>query len=144
MNKDIISAINQVKCAPLNHVFRTAVDESLCTLAFDGEYSIWLTHFLTAGSLFFVLLVSTLFFDQFDAFRYNLMVDTQVGPTSTGGIGDVEGKVVVGVQYEPGVEMGQAHIFPGDGAAAGSPRGENPSREVSVPIAQHGDGPALL
>ena len=49
-------------------VFDQAVQKSLCTSALDALYIVWITHFLTAASLFIALIVLSHFYDIYDAF----------------------------------------------------------------------------
>jgi hypothetical protein len=70
IDETLISLANithSLQCQPIYNVFNMAVNESLCSNAFTGFFSVWLCHLLTAGFLYFVLMEVSFFHDMYKA-----------------------------------------------------------------------------
>ncbi len=52
----------QLQCPDINSVWNVAVQKSLCDSGFTGIFTIWITHFLTAACLFFMLMMVSHFY----------------------------------------------------------------------------------
>lgn len=53
--------IGVISCGPISNVYDEAVNKSICDSFYSGLFVMCITHFLTAGSLYFVLMVISLF-----------------------------------------------------------------------------------
>jgi hypothetical protein len=56
-----------ISCGPISNVYDEAVNQSICDSFYNGIFVMCITHFLTAGCLYFILMVVSLFHNIYAA-----------------------------------------------------------------------------
>ena len=79
--------VDTVSCSSIYPAYDLAIQQSLCRDAISGIFVMMITHFLTAGFLFFLLIIMSRFhviYQSIGADSTNDHVDLDAGPVTAG------------------------------------------------------------